>query len=243
MTLATGGGLPVSVVAHGLGASVPETRALAGGVPGTKLFPVARGHLDAPAVEVAGYEELAHDLRTVADEHGATQAFGISLGAHTLLRILAHDPMRFTRVVLFLPAAIDTPVRRPPALVSALLAGDREAVLAAVREELGDVSDPVTEAYARSRADRMLASPGLIPLLSALPGDRPVPDRTLLRAVDVDVLVIGQEGDDLHPAAVARELAATLPRAELVVFDAPGAAFTERRRLRDLIGAHLGGTT
>lgn len=36
-------------------------------------------------------------------------------------------------------------------------------------------------------------------------------------------LVIGQEGDPVHDAAVARELAAMLPRAELHVFPDPRA--------------------
>ena len=47
----TGTGLPVTVVAHGLGASLPESRALASGIPGTRLFPQARGHGDAPMPE------------------------------------------------------------------------------------------------------------------------------------------------------------------------------------------------
>jgi hypothetical protein len=59
--------------------------------------------------------------------------------------------------------------------------------------------------------------------------------------VTASTLVVGQEGDPLHPAQVARELAAVLPHAELVVFDRPGAALREGRRLRALVGAWLGG--
>lgn len=66
-----------------------------------------------------------------------------------------------------------------------------------------------------------------------------MPDRSVLGGVAADVLVIGQEGDPVHPAAVARELAAALPRARLVIFDQPGAAFRERARLRALISDHL----
>ena len=229
MTLTvTGTGLPVTLVAHGLGASIPESRALAGGIPGTRLFPQARGHGTAPAPASPGYGELAADLAAVADEHQATQALGTSMGAHALLRLLSTRPDRFQRLV-----------RRTPALADALRAGDREAAVAAVREEVGELEGAAVDGYIAARADFMLASPGLPALLSALPGDVPVADRSVLAAVTADVLILGQEGDLLHPAAVARELAAVLPRAQLVIFDRPGAAFLERGRLRALIGEHL----
>ncbi|MCU1587830.1 MAG: alpha/beta hydrolase fold, partial [Frankiales bacterium] len=189
--LVTGDGTPVTVVAHGLGASVPESRALASGIPGTKLFPQARGHGDAPLPS-----------RAVADEHRARQAFGTSMGAHTLLRILAADPARFDRLVLFLPAAIDTPVRRTSALAQALASRDRERVLSAVHADLLPLEGELVAAYAQARADFLLASPGLRALLAALPGDVPVPDRAALGSVAADTLVIGQEGDPLHPADV-----------------------------------------
>jgi pimeloyl-ACP methyl ester carboxylesterase len=237
--LVTGSGLPVTLVAHGLGASVPESRALAGGVPGTKLFPQARGHGTAPLPVEPGYGELADDLAVVANAHAATQALGTSMGAHALLRLLSADPTRFERLVLFLPAAIDSPVRRTPDLADALRSGDRQAVLGVVRHELLPLAGPAVEAYAEARAEFLLASPGLPALLRALPGDVPVADRSMLAAVTADVLVLGQEGDALHPADVARELAAALPRARLVVFDQPGAPFRERARLRTLISTHL----
>jgi pimeloyl-ACP methyl ester carboxylesterase len=239
--LVTGHGTPVTVVAHGFGASIPESRALASGVAGTKLFPQARGHGDAPQPERPGYGELADDLLAVADAHQATQAFGTSMGAHAILRILAGDPHRFDRLVLFLPAAIDTPVRRKPELVDALASRDRERVLSAVQEDLKPLEGGRVAAYAQVRTDFLLASPGLPALLKALPGDVPVPDRSALGDVSAETLVIAQEGDPLHPADVARQLAAALPRAQLAVFAQPGAAFLERARLRELLSAHLSG--
>lgn len=235
----TGAGSPITLVAHGLGASLPESRALAGSLPGTRLFPQARGHGTAPAPVRPGYGELADDLLLVADGHAATQALGTSMGAHTLLRLLSVHPDRFERLVLFLPAAIDTPVRRGPGLADALRARDREAVLAAVRQELLGLEGPQVAAYAAARVDFLLASPGLPALLAALPDDVPLRDRSLLASVTAEVLILGQEGDLLHPAHVARELAAALPRAELVIFEQPGAAFRERARLRSLISGHL----
>lgn len=239
--LSTGHGAPVTVVAHGLGASLTESRALASGIAGTKLFPQARGHGDAPLPERPGYGELAKDLLAVADEHHATQAFGTSMGAHAILRILATDPHRFDRLVLFLPAAIDTPVRRKPELSEALASRDRERVFSAVQGDLLPLEGDRVDVYAQARTDFLLASPGLPALLAALPDDVPVPDRAVLGGVSAETLVIGQEGDPLHPADVARELAAALPRARLVVFERPGAAFLERARLRELLSSHLSG--
>ena len=53
------------------------------------------------------------------------------------------------------------------------------------------------------------------------------------------VLVLAQEDDALHPAQVARDLSALLPRARLVVFDRPGMLLRERTRLRELVPAAL----
>lgn len=97
------------------------------------------------------------------------------------------------------------------------------------------------EAYAQARTDFLLASPGLPPLLRALADDVPVVSRHALAAVTAEVLVLAQERDPLHPAAVARELAGLLPKASLVVFDQPGVLFRERARVRTLIAGHLSG--
>mgnify|MGYP001587699701 CR=1 FL=1 len=236
--LVTGSGDPVTVVAHGLGATIAETRAVAGGVTGTKVFPEARAHGSAPLPEQPGYQELAAALLAVADQHDATSAFGVSMGAHTLLRILSQHPTRFRRVVLFLPATIDNPVRRTPALADAFASGDRERLLSAIRGELG-VGGPAVEAYAAARVEFMRSCPGLPGLIAGLAGDTAMVDRTALSAVTAEVLVIGQEGDALHPAGVSRELAAALPRARLMIFDRPGAAFVDRQRLRSAVSEHL----
>jgi 3-oxoadipate enol-lactonase len=244
-TLVTGAGDPVTVVAHGFGASLAETRPLLSGVPGTRVLVQARGHGTSAAPVAPGYAELAADLARVADERGATQALGVSMGAGTLLRLLTAVPDRFARVVLFLPAALDRPrddpaVRRVAGLSGALAAADRPGVEASVREELPtDLTGPAVDSYVTARTDFLLASPGLPALLAALVDDCPVPDRTALAAVSADVLLLAQEQDPLHPAQVARELAGLLPRARLVVFDRPGVVFRERARLRALVSAHL----
>ena len=54
-------------------------------------------------------------------------------------------------------------------------------------------------------------------------------------------LVIGCAGDDLHPVAVAEQLAAALPHATLHVYDRPGVLWTERADLRERISTFLNG--
>jgi 3-oxoadipate enol-lactonase len=244
-TLVTGTGDPVTVVAHGFGASLAETRPLLSGVPGTRVLFQARGHGSSDLPVAPGYAELAADLAAVADAHGASQALGVSMGAGALLRLLTAVPDRFARVVLFLPAALDRPradpaVRRVADLAGVLAAADRPGVEAAVRRELpAELAGAAVDAYVTARADFLLACPGLPALLTALADDCPVADRSALGAVSADVLLLAQEGDPLHPAQVARELAGLLPNARLVVFERPGVLFRERARLRALVSAHL----
>ena len=231
----TGSGLPVTVAAHGFGASVAETRPLLSGLPGTKVFYEARGHGSAPAPVQVGYDELADDLAAAAPE--ATQALGVSLGAHTVLRLLCRRPDRYAKAVLFLPAALDQPPVRREGLVEALAAGDRAAVLEWVRGELPPDRD--TTSYAEARTSYLLSSPGLLVLLRGLT-EPPVPDLERLGAIQTDVLVLAQEGDPVHPAQVGRDLAAALPRARLHVFDRPGVLWDHRAEFRSLVLGHLG---
>ncbi|MDX6197020.1 MAG: 3-oxoadipate enol-lactonase [Actinomycetota bacterium] len=235
----TGAGDPVTVAAHGLGASIAETRPLLSGVTGTRVFYAARGHSgDLPAP--FSYADLGDDLLTVADEHGATRALGVSMGAGALLSVLARSPARFDKAVLFLPGAIDQPrkddaVRRFAALVDALQRRDLDGVRAFVSDEVpADLCDRAA-AYIETRARFLLDAPGIAVGVASLPPVTPVPDRAVLAGVTTEVLLLASEGDPLHPAQVARDLAAVLPKARLVVFEQPGVVFRERARLRSLI--------
>ncbi len=235
------------MAAHGLGSSVAETRPLLSGVHGQRVFVTARGH-DATVPEQVSYQLLGDDLLATADRHEATRALGASMGAGALLSVLSRHPDRFERVVSFLPAAIDKPradaaVRRLEALATALESGDRATVEQVVDDELpADLrGEPQVQAYRRARVAHLLAHPGIAVAVRQLPDVTPVSDRSLLGAVTAEVLVLAQEGDPLHPAQVARELVAALPRARLVVFDRPGVMFRERPRLRGLITDFLNG--
>lgn len=203
----------------------------------------ARGHGASPLPPGPfDYDVLGRDLEQVADACGGTRALGVSMGAGALLSLLARRPDRFERVVLVLPAALDRPrtdeaVRRLSSLADALDAGDAAAVEQQVRAEVPeDLRNlPGVAAYVRARTARLLASPGVAVAVRALPDVVPVPDSSRLAAVTADVLLLAQDGDPLHPAQVARDLSALLPKARLVVFVRPGMVLRERVRLRQLV--------
>lgn len=243
---AFGVGAPVTVFAHGVGASIDETRPLASGVPGTRLFLHFRGHgRSDPGSTPWSYASLAAQLRAVADSAGATRALGVSMGAAALLRLLADTPDRFERAVFFLPAVLAVPradvgMDRMSRMADLVDAGDVDGLTdLLVREQPAAVRElPDLVAWVRAQAER-LAGSGVSGALRALPAQVPVTGPEEIARIDVPCLVVGQEGDPVHPAAVARELAARLPHAELVVFDEGAALWTARHRLREVLAGFL----
>ncbi|MDQ1711841.1 MAG: 3-oxoadipate enol-lactonase [Frankiaceae bacterium] len=242
-----GSGEPVTVFAAGLGGTIAETRTLGSGVAGTRVFFDFRGHGASGSPESGdwSYAALAADLRAVADATRATRAVGVSMGAAAVMGVVAETPDRFSRTVFFLPAILDEPRRdvasgRLGRVAARIEAGDTEAVaellLAEVPAALRDA--PGVAAYVRDRA-ATLSAKAVAGLVRSLAETRPVRDRAALAAVAAPSLVIGQEGDDVHPAGVARALAAALPNASLHVFDAPGGLWVHRAALRSLVSRFL----
>ncbi len=234
--LLTGSGRPVTVFAHGLGGSIPDTRPLGSGVHGTRCF-LTFGASDYPA--------LADELRSVADEVGATRALGVSMGAGALLRLLAATPDRFDRVVFYLPAVLDE--RRRTAAMDRRLAwadladaGDVDALTSSLLEELPERvrARPEAVVFARRQAG-VLTGPAASKALRVLPVSAPLDDLAALRKVEVPVLVLAQREDEAHPVEVAEQLASVLPNARLHVFDAPAAVWTARSELRAQVAGFL----
>lgn len=244
--LVSGSGDPATVFAHGFATGISATRPLGSAVNGRKVFFQFRGHgrSDPPTGPIT-YADLARDLRAIADLAGATRAVGASLGAGALCRLLTESPVRFERVVFFLPAVLDEPRTtaardRLAALVDAVQSGDVSAVADAVSAETPPAvrNTPAGWAYLRQRIDQLMRD-GLAPELAGLADQAAVADRAALSAVTARALVIGSTGDDLHPATVAERLAAALPDAELHIYDRPGILWTERADLRDRISTFL----
>lgn len=240
---AIGEGGPITVFAHGLGGSTAETRPLAHRVGGTRVLLDFRGHGDSAPLENGwDYDLFAHDLLAVADAVGATQAVGLSLGAGALLRLLSREPDRFGKVAFVLPAAIDGTRRdgatlRLQKLGEAIARSDARAAAdlllaelpASVRTRRG------VDALVLRRATQLVARPAPAPRYD----DRPVLDRSVLAAITVPALVIGQRDDPLHPAALAAELAAALPKADLLTLEEGGVFWTQSAAAQLALAHHL----
>jgi pimeloyl-ACP methyl ester carboxylesterase len=240
--LMTGAGDPVTVFAHGLGNGIAQTRPLGSAVAGRRVFFHFRGHGRSSAPAGAWtYQDLAGDLRAVADSTKATRALGVSLGAGALCRALADDPDRFEKVVLFLPAVLD--VRRGAIArerlaetLGAIRSGDPAEVAHVVARDVPmSARDTASgRSFIRARTEQLLQE-GLADSLASLPDQVAVEGRTALSQVAADVLVIASRGDDLHAVDVAEQVAAALPHAVLHVYDEPDALWTNRADLRERI--------
>lgn len=239
-----GKGEPVTLVAHGLGATEGEARIPASGLRGTRVvltFP-GHGHAPEPPENFWSYANLAADMLDVADRVGASQAVGVSMGAGALTRIAAERPERFERLALLLPAALDRP--RDGAVMEVF-----ERMAHAVRTAHSDggralrqlVARQVPEGtgvgdYEHARAATLLR---LESALRELPRQAPLMDRAALSAVDRPVLVVGATSDPLHAREVAEQTARALPSATLELFDSSAPILTHRAELRGLLSGFL----
>ncbi len=208
ITSSYGSGSPVTLVAHGLGATPGEARIPASGLPGTRVVVTLPSHGAAPDAPAGywNYGRIAADLGTVP----ADFAVGVSLGAGALVRLLATSPDRFQRVALLLPAVLDQP--RP----------------AFTLQQLADLTVGPPEYVAERRA----ALQRLAGAASELPGQVAVADASVLTAVSAPVLVIGAVDDPLHPEEVAKATAAAFPQGELWLVDSPSPMITHRAEVR-----------
>jgi pimeloyl-ACP methyl ester carboxylesterase len=244
--LTTGSGLPATVFAHGAAGSIQTTRPFGSGVKGSRTFLHFRGHGASSAQDGPWtYAGLAEDLRTVADQVGATGALGVSMGAGAMCSLLARTPLRFERLVFVMPAVLDTPrtdaaLDRLVDLAQAVDHRDVEALTALLLEkEAAEVrSQRAVQLWCRRQAAALVGTP-VSAALRALPAAVPLTDRGVLAAVTVPALVIAQDQDPAHPVWVAEQLAALLPDARLEVMAPGGLMWRHRAAMRDLIGGFL----
>jgi pimeloyl-ACP methyl ester carboxylesterase len=171
---------PSTLFLHGLAGSLEDVRPLASGVRGRKVFANLPGHGRSTGPDPLSYATLAAAARAVADHENVTAALGVSLGAATLLRLIADTPDRFERVVLYLPAVADVP--RAPGAVSVhrtlaerLAAGDGPGVAEALllTQPSAARATPLLRDWADRRARELLAEGGdarrWLPLADAVP--------------------------------------------------------------------------
>lgn len=232
-----GFGDPVTIVVPGLAATDGEARMPAAGLPGARVVLTLPSHgaaADAPP-DYWTYQRVAADVAAVADEVGAQQAIGVSLGAGALTRLAAEAPRRFRRLALLLPAAVDGPRSIPAVWAMDRLAEAVELDDRARLRELVTAELPAGAAVGDHVDRRMAALARLGLALRALPEQTPLADAAVLAQVSSPVLVIGATGDPLHPESVARATAAAFPRARLELFDSPAPLLTHRKEIRALL--------
>ncbi len=242
-----GAGEPVTVLAHGLTNSCRELAPFTSLVAGTKVRFCFRGHGHSSVPDAGyGFADFARDLDAVADAYGARNAIGTSLGAAAICHLLGEDPARFDRIVLLLPAALDQVVEGEGFLrtASILESMPRDRAIDTI------LSDPGREAKYREAPwlrdiDLLLwqdlNAAGVAKALRGIVGDVAIRDRELLRKVDAPVLVIGREGDLIHPARVARILAELFPNAELILLPGEEELVASIPMLVDRVGSFLTG--
>jgi pimeloyl-ACP methyl ester carboxylesterase len=228
-----GSGTPVTVFAHGLTNSCMELAAFTPFAPGTTVRFCFRGHGHSGRAGTGRYTfaDYAADLTAVADEVGATNAVGTSLGAGALAHLLGERADRFERLVFLLPAALDEPVvGHPLSLRTAELLETvpKDEAIATILHESGRDRSYVENPGLRDFDMLMwqdLDPVGVAGAIRGIVGEVAVADRAVLGAVEAPALVIARDGDPLHPITVARDLAASLPHAEIIELASEGDLF------------------
>jgi 3-oxoadipate enol-lactonase len=228
---------PAVVLLHGLTASrryvVMGSSALQRG--GHRVVSYdARGHgpsSPAPAPDDYSYAELSGDLTVVLDALGLDRAVvaGVSMGAHTALRLALDLPERVAAIVAitpaFDPAEFADPARlaRWDALSDALRSGGIEGFAEASGIER--IAPAWREPVGRALRQRMAVHEHLDAVadaLRAVPRSAPFCDLHALKQIECPALVIGSrdDADPDHPLEIARRYAELLPRGRLEVEEA-----------------------
>jgi pimeloyl-ACP methyl ester carboxylesterase len=216
-----GSGEPVTVFAHGLTNSCRELAPFTPSLVGTSVRFCFRGHGHSSTPKVGyGFTDLASDLDTVARAFDATNAVGTSMGAGAIMTLLEHDPGRFERIVMLLPATLDVAMPDPArfdAIAEILESFPRDE---AIERVLAMTPQRYERAPWLRELDLLLWADlnpaGVARAIRAVTRDVSISDRELLRKVEAPVLLICREGDAIHPAELGRVLHDLLPTSELI---------------------------
>ena len=241
-----GDGEPVTVLAHGLTNNRNELAAFTPFVPGTKVRVDLRGH-GRSSVGPGGsfaFADFARDVDAVATHVGATVAVGTSLGAGAVGNLVCRIPDRFERMVWLLPAGIDLPFPLAGRYRDLAASFDGLSTQEMLDRVVGDGRD--LETPWRFEVDRLPwehADPsGLARAVRGVVEDHPIPDRELLRHVEIPTLILTIGGDEIHPAELGEIFAELLPNAELVAFASQEALFADLANVLARVSAFIAGT-
>lgn len=243
-----GEGEPVTVVAHGLTGTRRELTVFAPFVPGTKVLFDFRGHgaSERPPPGSYSMDLFAADVDNVATAFEATGVIGVSLGGGATLRLLCSQPSRFEKLVIILPARLERSsearrklLRQADVLERYPIEEATEIIMA--EEEAEGAFDGFRSAREMRRQALLdMNGDGMPWAIRGVIDDPPLRDREPITRVTAEVLVVGQEGDPVHAAAVARDLADAIPRSELLMFPDPHALLREIPVLTQRVAAFLG---
>jgi len=194
----------------------------------------ARGHgssAPAPSPTAYGYDELSSDLLALLDELGLQRAVlaGVSMGAHTILRLALDAPERVAGLVVITPAYDPVSradgarrLRRYDALADGLREGGIDGYVAAY--DVGRLPpawrDSVTT-FLRQSLARHERLDAVADALRAVPRSRPFDDLHALESIACPAVVVASrdEADPGHPLALGEDYAGLLQHGRLVVED------------------------
>ncbi len=234
---------------HGLGADRRQTiSALPAPVGHRAIYPDLPGHGDTPLKGEAGFARFAALAVALLDTLNIARAVigGISMGAAIALRVALEHPERVIGLILIRPSWLDGPARPHLGIVErvgrwqAQEPSDAEKGLEADAEyqEIAR-NNPAAAESVRGLLTRPQAL-GSAAVLGAMVADRPFVAREALSGIPCKALVIANDGDPLHPVAIARETAAHLRGAQLQMVPSRYTAPTEHvAALRDAVQKFL----
>jgi pimeloyl-ACP methyl ester carboxylesterase len=216
-----------SVFQHGLGGDASQASDLYPSV-GRLVCLECRGHGNSVPLgdpTRIGFGTMAADVVALMDVLGIGRAFvgGLSMGAGVAARVAAEHPDRVLGLVLVRPAWLDEPfpdnLRIFPTIAALLEEKDDAAaqhaalahdpayatVVAASPASASALRDQLDRPHARERAA----------VLKRMPADTPLPPGQRWEDLEIQALVIGTEGDPIHPWSTAVEMSRRLPHAQL----------------------------
>ncbi len=188
----------------------------------------ARGHgLSSPAGGPGDYtyDELVADALAVLDAQGVERAalVGQSMGSATAVALALRHPERVSAVAVVTPAHLGRPSRdldRWDALADGLLRGGPDGFLAALEPlSMSERWRATARSVIRQRLARHAHPAAVADALRGIPRTAAFDGMGALEGLAVPALIVGSrdEVDPDHPLAVAREYAARIPGARLVV--------------------------
>jgi 3-oxoadipate enol-lactonase len=167
------------------------------------------------------WAELARDLLELADNINGTQgpidAIGASMGTGTLLHAAVRAPERFRRLVLAAaPTAWQTRAGQADMYeeIAALVEREGPRVFESM---LAQRPLPPVFSHLTRYPSGLSVSDALMPSVLRGAARSDLPPLAVLAKMAVPTLLLAWEGDPVHPVETARQLAATLPSAQLHV--------------------------